>query len=401
MRKIIATLVASLIAASSANAVTTDALTLVSTKVPSSATKLTKAEAEARAENLLEIKKLSYALAYDQAWYDKELKLDSLRMPFTVQVRGEKPNEGYPVFLSLHGGGGTTPEANDQQYENQQHLYDRFLPNQCIYIAPRAPFNTWDLWFKPELDSLLTTLVNLAVVNTGDNPNRVYLMGYSAGGDGVWRLAPRLADRWAAASMMAGHPGDVSLVNLRNTPFMMWVGEHDEAYNRNAEVAKRCMEMDQLQANDTTGYTHQCNVVKGKEHWMDLEDGKAIEWMMQFSRNTMPKKVVWQQEEVTEHSMYWLSIPQSVTPKRGDKVTAEIDENIIRVSRCNYPELTIWLNDEMVDLESPVTIIYDGKPVYKGKLPRKESVIDESTTIRNDMGFYYCSKITLLIEVVK
>ena len=47
MRKIIATLVASLIAASSANAVTTDALTLVSAKVPSSATKLTKAEAEA------------------------------------------------------------------------------------------------------------------------------------------------------------------------------------------------------------------------------------------------------------------------------------------------------------------------------------------------------------------
>jgi dienelactone hydrolase len=26
------------------------------------------------------------------------------------------------------------------------------------------------------------------------NPNKVYVMGYSAGGDGVWRLAPRMAD---------------------------------------------------------------------------------------------------------------------------------------------------------------------------------------------------------------
>jgi ABC-type multidrug transport system fused ATPase/permease subunit len=45
-----------------------------------------------------------------------------------------------------------------------------------------------------------------------------------------------MADRWAAASMMAGHPGGVSLVNLRNTPYMMWVGALDKAYDRNALV---------------------------------------------------------------------------------------------------------------------------------------------------------------------
>ncbi|MCQ2207459.1 MAG: alpha/beta hydrolase [Paludibacteraceae bacterium] len=401
MRKLLLGAIAMAMAIGCTKAVTTNALTLVSAKVPSFTTKLTKEEAETKAESAFEIKKLSYTLKYDQAWYDQVLRLDSLRMPFTVFVSGERPADGYPIFLSLHGGGGTAPEVNDQQYENQKHLYDNFLPSQCIYIAPRAPFNTWDLWFKPELDSLLTTLVNLAVVNLGGNPNRVYLMGYSAGGDGVWRLAPRLADHWAAASMMAGHPGDVSLANLRNTPFMMWVGENDEAYNRNAEVAKRGVEMDQLQAQDTAGYKHVCTVVKDKGHWMDLEDGKAIEWMMQHTRNTMPQKVVWQQEEVTERSLYWLSVPPTVTPQRGDKVTAEIDENTIRVSKCSYPELTIWLNDSMVDLDSPVTIIYDGKTIYKGKFPRKDSVIEESIANRNDFGYYFSSKVTLLIEVVK
>ena len=75
------------------------------------------------------------------------------------------------------------------------------------------------------------------VVTRGVNPNRIYLMGYSAGGDGVYQLAPRMADRWAAASMMAGHPNDAKPDNLRNLPFGLFMGGKDGAYNRN-KVAK-------------------------------------------------------------------------------------------------------------------------------------------------------------------
>ena len=41
------------------------------------------------------------------------------------------------------------------------------------------------------------------------------VVGYSAGGDGVYQLAPRMADSWAAAAMMAGHPNGVSPLSLR------------------------------------------------------------------------------------------------------------------------------------------------------------------------------------------
>lgn len=33
------------------------------------------------------------------------------------------------------------------------------------------------------------------------------------------------------ASMMAGHPGEASQVNLRHVPFMIWMGENDGAYD--------------------------------------------------------------------------------------------------------------------------------------------------------------------------
>ena len=65
------------------------------------------------------------------------------------------------------------------------------------------------------------------------DPNRVYLLGYSAGGDGVYQITPRMADRWAGANMSAGHPNGVGLVNLYHVPFVIQVGECDSAYNRN------------------------------------------------------------------------------------------------------------------------------------------------------------------------
>jgi poly(3-hydroxybutyrate) depolymerase len=38
--------------------------------------------------------------------------------------------------------------------------------------------------------------------------NKVFLTGYSAGGDGVYHLAGMMADLLAGAAMMAGHPNN-------------------------------------------------------------------------------------------------------------------------------------------------------------------------------------------------
>ncbi|MBR4528161.1 MAG: alpha/beta hydrolase, partial [Bacteroidaceae bacterium] len=114
-----------------------------------------------------------------------------------------------------------------------------YRPAEGVYVAPRAPWDAWDMWFQRPIDGMYSDLIRLMVANYDVNPNKVYLLGYSAGGDGVWRLAPRLADYWAATSMMAGHPGDVRLENLLNTPFMIWMGSNDAAYDRNKLAAVR------------------------------------------------------------------------------------------------------------------------------------------------------------------
>jgi hypothetical protein len=118
-------------------------------------------------------------------------------------------------------GGGAPARVNDQQWRNQIRLYQ---PRAGIYVAPRAPSNTWMLWHEGHIDPLFDELIATYVAARGVDPDRVYLLGYSAGGDGVYQLAPRMADRFAAAAMMAGHPNETLPDGLRNLPFMIFMG---------------------------------------------------------------------------------------------------------------------------------------------------------------------------------
>ena len=308
-----------------------------------------------------------------------------LTMKFSYQIFGNKPSDGRSMYISMHGGGNTAASVNDSQWENQKRLYQ---PEEGVYVCPRAPWNDWDMWFKPPMDGLLEELIQTLAYGLDVNPDKVYLMGYSAGGDGVWRLAPRLADHFAAASMMAGHPGDVKLVNVRNMPFTIWVGGDDAAYNRNREVAARGRELDSLQTADSVGYIHETHVLEGYPHWMELKDAAAVPWMAQFRRNPYPDKIVWRQEEVTRDAFYWLSVPHEYA-KRGMTVTANRKGNVIELEQCDYPELSICLNSSMVNLSKKVTVKYNGRKVFKGRLKPSAETARKTLFQRGDPSYMF------------
>ena len=304
---------------------------------------LTKAEADAYRAQLAAEWKQAIRSSHQARWERSEAEVNGLPMLFWKAVYGEKPADGRSLWISLHGGGNTHPLANDQQWDNQKRLY---RPAEGVYVAPRAPYNDWNMWCKPALDGLYEQLIQMCVANLDVNPDKVYILGYSAGGDGVWRMAPRMADTWAAASMMAGHPGDVSLLNLRNTPFMIWCGGDDAAYDRNRLDRERGLEMDSLQQADPEGYIHETHIMEGMGHWMNRADTVAVPWMAQYKRNPYPRKIVWQQEEVLRPCFYWLQAPAGEL-KRGQRVRLTCQDNVIDISECTYSQLTLWLNDAL------------------------------------------------------
>ena len=313
---------------------------------------LTASEAEAYSDYLTERWKDSVKTATGIPFEEKVISMGEYSMKLAWKVFGEKPSDGRSLYISLHGGGGVPPEDNDQQWENQQRLYK---PEEGVYLCPRAITDSWDLHFRPQSDAFYGEIIRMAVAHLDVNPDKVYLMGYSAGGDGVWRLAPRMADTWAAASMMAGHPGDVSLVNLRNLPFMIWCGALDEAYERNLRCAERISEMDSLHENDPEGYVHEGHIVEGKAHWMDLEDAAAVPWMAKYSRNTRPQRIVWRQGDVMKKDFYWTGIDENEAEK-GKEVIVNRSGNTLTIESCDYSRLVFHLDDKVavvidVDLE--------------------------------------------------
>ena len=318
-------------------------------------------------------------------WKRLTIANDSIKLACACRVFGITPQDGRSLYISMHGGGECPKEVNDEQWMNQIYLYEPF---EGVYVAPRAPWNTSDLWHRKGLDELLEDVIRACVVFEGVNPNKVYLLGYSAGGDGVWRVAPRMADKWAAASMMAGHPGESSQVNLMNTPYMIWMGEHDHYYDRNILAKEKAQVMDSLAAAHPGKYIHSNNIIEGKGHWMDRVDTAAIGWMAQYRRMPYPKQVVWRQERVTREHFYWLTAPADEV-EQGKTVIANIDGNTINIEQCDYSKLTIYLNDRLVDLDKKVTIRYKGKKIARIKPSRTIAALHRSLNLRNDRSYAF------------
>jgi pimeloyl-ACP methyl ester carboxylesterase len=310
----------------------------------------------------------------------KSITLGDKTLRWLEKEFGAAPEGKRSLWISMHGGGNGPARMNDQQWQNQLRLYQ---PEEGIYVAPRAPTDTWNLWHEAHIDPLFDRLIADMIAVRGVDPNKVYLMGYSAGGDGVWQLAPRMADRFAAASMMAGHPNEASLLGLRNLPLAIFVGGEDAAYNRNKIVAQKGEELDALQKADPKGYEHLVRVYKGLPHWMDGKDAESVPWMARHVRDPWPSKIVWVQDDVTHNQFYWLEMPDD-SALQGQKVVATVSANEISLEGDVPKGIALHLADPLVNLDLPVTVKINGSQSFKGSVKRTAAVISSSLKANPD-----------------
>jgi hypothetical protein len=343
-------------------------------------------------------------------WTNKRLiNKDNLAMPFDYRIYGSKPAAGYDLYISMHGGGETTKEANDQQWQNQILLYHP----PGIYLAPRAPTDAWNMWHKDHIDGFFDQIIQSATVFLNANPNRVYLMGYSAGGDGAYQMAPRMADRWAAAAMMAGYPNQASPINLRNIGFTLHVGGLDAAYNRNTIAVTYGNEIKKLQDAETEPgfYKYLVQVHANKPHWMDLEDTVALSWMDNFTRKPNPKKVIWHQDTTvgtnsfpsgpvipvqgfpTQTQFYWIGLQNKKLAKPGVLITAEIKGQAVSILNSSIDSMVVMLNDSLLDLDKPVAIFWKGLKLQDALVLRTIENLYSTSEARGDKDYIYSAQI--------
>lgn len=310
----------------------------------------------------------------------RSITIGSHQLRWLESSHGTPGEAGHSLWISLHGGGEVPQIVNDEQWRKQASLY---CPPSGIYLAPRAPTDTWFLWNEPQVDPLLERLIEGMVAVRGVDPERVYLLGYSAGGNGVYHLAPRMADRFAAAATMAGYPSGAAPASLRNLPFAIFVGEHDTTFGRVKEAEDWRARLVERRGHDPSGYLHWVSIYPGLGHWMQGRDAEALPWMARFTRNSWPRKVVWMQDEVPHSRFYWLEMPATCA-KAGRSLTATVTGQTIALDGDCPPRMTLWLSDALLDLGKPVTVTCRGVPIHHAEVPRSEESIEASLGGRFD-----------------
>jgi hypothetical protein len=295
---------------------------------------------------------------------------------------GDAPDSKHSLWITMHGGGQATTEENDRNWKGYYGRYE-FLPGS-INVAPRAPADTWNMWHIEAVDGLFDRLIADMVFQRGVDPNRVYLIGYSAGGDGVYQLAPRLADRFAAAGMCAGHPNDAAPEGLRNLPFFLYMGGEDSAYHRNTVVREFSGKLDALQAADPSGYVHRLTVYPGMPHNMQGREAEMIPRMSPLVREPWPRRVVWKQSAHAMHTrFYWLERPpEAVRP--NEVYAAHVEGQTIGIEAPGAGSLMLRLSDALLDLDRPVRVIAGGRAVFEGSVSRSFAAIVQSLRERED-----------------
>lgn len=348
---------------------------------PALVASLSHSEADRVVQMLLADRLARLAIERKEEMSQRVLSENGQSLKWLEKAFGNEPTNGHSLWISMHGGGGAPAEVNDQQWRNQIKLYE---PVEGIYLAPRAPTDTWNLWHEGHIDPLFQRLIDNYVALRGVNPSRVYLMGYSAGGDGVWQLAPRMADRFAAACMMAGHPNEASLLSLRNLPFAIFMGGNDTAYRRNIIAAERGAELDRLAANDPGGYPHQVHIYEGLGHWMNKKDSEGVPWMAAQVRNSWPAKLVWQQDDVVHRRFYWLQVPKGVAIADRSKLVATVVGQSIQIDGEAPALLQVRLSDRLLNLDKSVSLEVNGRKIFSGTVLRQAAVIRDSLEERAD-----------------
>jgi hypothetical protein len=197
--------------------------------------------------------------------------------------------------------------------------------------------------------------------------------------------------------MMAGHPNDALPLGLRNIGFTIHVGGRDGAYNRNKVAAEWEQKLAELHKADADGYAHLVKIYPDKPHWLDREDAAALGWMAEFVRNPIPNRVIWKQDDVTHRRFYWLAVDPD-QEKAGSEITASFSGQQIDLQSSDVTKLRVRLDDRMLDLDKPVTIMAAGKQVFEGTVLRTIATIAQTLFERGDPAAVFCGEVEVMIS---
>lgn len=357
-------------------------------------------------------------------------------MRFFYGYKGEKPDSGYPLFLCLHGSG-----DNDYEFRATYAWAQRYDDAPSLYFIPRSPKGgTGCRWYQPTRQQAWERLFRQSYLSGAVDAGRVYVFGISEGAYGSQRLASFYADYLAGAGPIAG--GEQMFwappENCASIAFCLQTGEEDTMYGRKLLTERALAKFDLLQAAHPGYYEHKIDLQPGKGHGCDYT--VTTPYLKGFVRNPYPKYVYWEnlplgningEGAAFRSGFYNLRVKERSTDDSDDFVrscyemniednTVGLDVNVVTIKPDNFVEsnegwsmnvgesktfvpaskgrIVIYLNDSLVDLSEPVTVVVNGQEKFRGKVDMTLRDMVESCAEFFDPARLYPASVEVSIE---
>lgn len=326
-------------------------------------------------------------------------------LPFYWGSKGEaQPEEGYPLYLYLHGSGDKAGE-----WATGFRICQGFEDAPSVYFIPQIPnMGEYYRWWQKSKQFAWEKMLRLAFVSGKINSNKVYIFGISEGGYGSQRLASYYADYLAAAGPMAGGEPlkNAPVENCRNIAFSLRTGAEDSGFYRNKLTNYVKEEYEKWQELYPESFVHWIELIPGRGHGIDYSP--TTPWLKQFTRNPYPRFVSWENfemdgvyrkgfynlyikersnEDDKTRTYYELSVKENELTLQVATVTYEVTEKdpawgIELKCEKNYRpadkgKVVVYLNEELVDLSKKITLTVNGKKAFQGMVKcRLENLVN-------------------------
>lgn len=305
----------------------------------------------------------------------------------------EKPQDGFPLFLYLHGSG-----DRQREWENGLRLGTSFEDSPSVYFIPQIPnTGSYYRWWQKAKQYAWEKLLRQALASGEVDSDRIYFFGISEGGYGSQRLASFYADYLAGAGPMAGGEPlkNAPAENCRNIAFSLRTGAEDKGFFRDILTGYTKEAFETLERQYPGGFAHNVELIPGYGHAIDYRP--TTPWLARHTRSPYPKHVLWENYEMDGryrkgfYNLYLEEDPRGTSPLRvfykmdieGNEIRLTVEQVAyttvqqesgieMKFQRSDSPldrgKIRIYLNGELVDLSQPVTVRVNGKQLFSGKV---------------------------------
>lgn len=334
--------------------------------------------------------------AADMAWtLPAELEPNAV-MPYVYGYKGESDSVR-PMYIFLHGSG-----DKNQEWSILKRIAAAYEDAPSVYFIPQIPNEgEWYRWYQRGKQWAWERLLRQALLRDEVDADKIYFLGISEGAYGSQRLASFYADYLAGAGPMAGGEPLINAPaeNLRNTAFLLRTGQKDYGFYRNilSDIANH--KLDSLEKLCPGRYIHKVEIIPDAGHAINYMP--TAPWLRKHTRDPYPKSVYWENFEMDgryRDGFYNLYVDERSNADTSERTCYEmnIDGNVVdmKVQLVKYTPLlvgddfgfpitvdyrktytpattgrfTVYLNDKLVDMSKDVTLMVNGRKVFKGKL---------------------------------